>query len=107
MSSLRQQPSAVQISKPPHSRAKQKNGGGDGGLYSVHRQSSGDWCLRVLVHLGRVVGDPLTANANTGQYLAFPGVLGNGMASRTLERPVTYATVRSKPRPNPACGTVP
>jgi hypothetical protein len=24
-----------------------------------------------------------------------------------LERPVTYAMVRSKPRPKPACGTVP
>src|SRR5262245_33289334 len=24
------------------------------------------------------------------QYLAFPGVLGNGIASRTLDRPVTY-----------------
>ena len=43
----------------------------------------------------------------TVQYLAFPGVRGNGMTSRTLESPVAYATVRSKPRPNPACGTVP
>ena len=41
------------------------------------------------------------------QYRAFPGVRGNGMTSRTLARPVTYATVRSKPSPNPACGTVP
>ena len=41
------------------------------------------------------------------QYPAWPGVLGNGIASRTLARPVTYAMVRSNPRPKPACGTVP
>jgi len=38
---------------------------------------------------------------------AFPGVLENGITSRTFDRPVTYASVRSKPRPKPACGTVP
>jgi hypothetical protein len=29
----------------------------------------------------------------TRQYLAFPGIRGNGIASRTLARPVTYARV--------------
>src|SRR5258706_165377 len=42
-----------------------------------------------------------------GKYRAFPGVRGNGITSRTLARPVMYATVRSNPRPNPAWGTVP
>jgi hypothetical protein len=41
------------------------------------------------------------------QYRAFPGVRGNGIASRTFASPVTYASVRSNPSPNPACGTVP
>ncbi len=41
------------------------------------------------------------------QYLAFPGVRGNGIASRTFASPVTYTSVRSNPSPNPACGTVP
>jgi len=35
------------------------------------------------------------------------GGSSKGIASRTFESPVTYATVRSKPRPKPACGTVP
>jgi len=41
------------------------------------------------------------------QYRAFPGVRGNGIASRTFASPVTYASVRSNPSPNPAWGTVP
>ena len=41
------------------------------------------------------------------QYPALPGVLWNGIASRTLERPVMYAILRTKPRPKPASGTVP
>jgi len=41
------------------------------------------------------------------QKRALPGVRGNGITSRTLESPVAYATVRSNPNPNPACGTVP
>ena len=32
---------------------------------------------------------------------------GKGMASRMFSMPVTYMTRRSKPRPKPACGTLP
>src|SRR5690606_13153491 len=41
------------------------------------------------------------------QNSAFPGVRGKGMTSRMLAIPVTYWIALSKPRPNPACGTVP
>ena len=32
---------------------------------------------------------------------------GNGIVSRTCSTPESQATVRSKPRPNPECGTEP
>ena len=41
------------------------------------------------------------------QWRAFPGVRGKGITSLTLESPVTYAMVRSKPRPKPAWGALP
>ena len=40
----------------------------------------------------------------TAPNRALPGVRGNGMASRTLARPVTQARVRSKPRPKAGVG---
>ncbi len=36
-----------------------------------------------------------------------PTVRGNSAVSRMLPMPVTYMTMRSKPSPNPLCGTVP
>ena len=36
----------------------------------------------------------IESKVTTPQYLACPGVRGNGMASRTLASPVTYARVR-------------
>ena len=46
------------------------------------------------------------ASAQDSVNTAVPGVLGNGIASRTLARPVTEARVRSKPLtpPSPASG---
>ena len=41
------------------------------------------------------------------QNSACPGARGNGIASRILLSPQMYTTSRSKPRPKPACGTVP
>ena len=41
------------------------------------------------------------------QKSALPGVRGYGSTSRMLAIPVAYMIIRSKPRPNPACGTVP
>ena len=41
------------------------------------------------------------------QNSAFPGVRGNGITSRMLAMPVTNWTMRSRPRPKPAWGTVP
>ena len=38
---------------------------------------------------------------------ALPGVRANGITSRMFETPVTNISMRSKPRPKPACGTVP
>src|SRR5699024_5301870 len=32
---------------------------------------------------------------------------GNGIVSRTCSTPVSQATVRSRPSPNPECGTLP
>ena len=54
-----------------------------------------------------------TSNSRAGwqslcyQKSALPGVRGKAITSRTLPTPVTYDTSRSKPRPKPACGTVP
>ena len=36
-----------------------------------------------------------------------PGVRANGITSRMFETPVTNISIRSNPRPKPACGTVP
>src|SRR5205807_20222 len=41
------------------------------------------------------------------QNSAFPGVRANGITSRMFETPVRNINNRSKPSPNPACGTVP
>src|SRR5436309_724771 len=41
------------------------------------------------------------------QNSALPGTRGKGITSRMLPIPVTNCTVRSRPRPKPACGTVP
>ena len=41
------------------------------------------------------------------QNSALPGVRAKGMTSRMFETPVTNMSIRSKPRPKPACGTVP
>jgi hypothetical protein len=35
------------------------------------------------------------------------GTRGKGITSRMFSMPVTYSTSRSRPRPKPACGTVP
>ena len=39
--------------------------------------------------------------------LEFPGVLAKGMTSRMFAMPVTNMSMRSKPRPKPAWGTLP
>ena len=41
------------------------------------------------------------------QKLQWPGYRGNGIESRMFSSPVQIITNRSKPRPNPAWGTVP
>ncbi len=41
------------------------------------------------------------------QKSAFPGVRAKGMTSRMLPTPVRNIRSRSKPSPNPACGTEP
>jgi hypothetical protein len=41
------------------------------------------------------------------QNSALPGVRAKGMTSRMFATPVTNMSMRSKPRPKPACGTVP
>lgn len=41
------------------------------------------------------------------QQGALPGVRGKGITSRMFCMPVTNCTSRSKPRPKPACGTLP
>ncbi len=41
------------------------------------------------------------------QNSAVPGVRGKGMTSRMFPTPVMNMRSRSKPRPNPACGTLP
>jgi|GEM_PF-519645 len=41
------------------------------------------------------------------QNSACPGVRANGITSRMLLMPVTNISMRSKPRPNPECGTLP
>ena len=52
------------------------------------------------------ISDP-TYPAPTHQNSACPGVLGNGITSRMLVMPVISSTARSRPSPNPECGTVP
>ena len=42
-----------------------------------------------------------------GGAYSVPTVLGNSRVSRMLPTPVMYMTMRSKPRPKPACGTEP
>ena len=59
---------------------------------------------------GRDVSAPirtLEMGAAASRVSALPGVRGNGMTSRMFAIPVAYATDRSNPSPNPACGTVP
>ena len=48
-----------------------------------------------------------TLRARASQNSAVPGVRAKGMTSRMLATPVTNISMRSKPRPKPACGTVP
>src|SRR5438132_14434877 len=50
-------------------------------------------------HQGKEAGDQL-------QGVSRSIIRGNGMVSRTWCRPQIQATVRSTPRPNPACGTL-
>uniref|UniRef100_A0A2P2KAG7 AsparaginetRNA ligase cytoplasmic 1-like n=1 Tax=Rhizophora mucronata TaxID=61149 RepID=A0A2P2KAG7_RHIMU len=38
---------------------------------------------------------------------ALPGYLGKGMTSLILSMPVAKSIIRSKPKPNPQCFTVP
>src|SRR3984893_10925998 len=56
-------------------------------------------------------GDVAFADAvrqgDSGLNSALPGVRAKGITSRMFETPVTNMSIRSKPRPNPACGTVP
>ena len=44
---------------------------------------------------------------HAAQNSAFPGTRGKGITSRTFAIPVMNWTTRSKPTPNPACGTDP
>ena len=44
---------------------------------------------------------------SAAQNAALPGVRAKGMTSRMFATPVTNISMRSKPRPKPACGTVP
>jgi len=68
---------------------------------------------------GEVVGNQTAMSMNSragtatqprltgSQNSAWPGLRGNGMTSRMFVIPVAYWIVRSNPRPNPACGTLP
>lgn len=47
------------------------------------------------------------ASPGTAQNSALRGVRGKGITSRMFFMPVAYMMARSKPRPKPACGTVP
>ena len=59
---------------------------------------------RGLSHAGRALADFLRPEP---QNSAVPGVRANGITSRMFATPVTNISMRSKPRPKPACGTVP
>jgi hypothetical protein len=69
--------------------------------------STGGSLLHKVKRVGALARDKKRRRYFPPQYRAFPGVRGNGIASRTFASPVTYASVRSNPSPNPAWGTVP
>jgi hypothetical protein len=57
--------------------------------------------LRLLIHVHAVSNNFLHANY-LDQNSAFPGVRGKGITSRMFTIPVTYCTIRSRPKPKPA-----
>ena len=70
-----------------------------------------DWIIVVdgedvgLVSIVRI--DEVNHRAEWAYYLASPSVRGKGIVSRTCWMPQIHVSVRSMPRPNPPCGTLP
>jgi len=83
--------SCAENAKPNGCRA----GSPDPAEFPLERSGSGDPALQQQLH------------EFLAQKPALPGVRANGITSRMFGTPVTNISMRSKPSPKPACGTVP
>ena len=73
----------------------------------IDREHMGDLDSLVRLALAGHDANVRATRSRDNQNSALPGVRANGMTSRIFATPVTNMSMRSKPSPKPACGTVP